>query len=113
MHVMHVMHLLGFSIQRLWGKSLEISTNFSMGLLFSKFDWWVPMTWGYKPYLILGSNTYFFRGDIDFCYCKLLTMPDFLQNCMGTIPNEAMLLFCGWDSGLHVFLPQEQIYGFK
>ena len=25
------MYLLGFSIQRLWGKSLEISRNFSMG----------------------------------------------------------------------------------
>ena len=24
-------YLLGFSIQRLWGKSLEISRNFSMG----------------------------------------------------------------------------------
>ena len=47
-------HLLGFSIQRLWGKSLEISRNFSMGPLFSKFDWWMPMTWGCNPYLIFG-----------------------------------------------------------
>ena len=31
--------LLGFSIQRLWGKSLKISRNFSMGPLFSKYDW--------------------------------------------------------------------------
>ena len=28
---MRKIHLLGFSIQRLWGKSLEISRNFSMG----------------------------------------------------------------------------------
>ena len=32
-------YLLGFSMQRLWGKSLEISRNFSMGPLFSKYDW--------------------------------------------------------------------------
>ena len=32
-------HLLGYSIQRLWGKCLEISRNFSMGPLFSKYDW--------------------------------------------------------------------------
>ena len=32
-------YLLGFSIQRLWGKSLEISRNFSMGPFFSKYDW--------------------------------------------------------------------------
>ena len=29
-------HLLGFSIQRLWAKSLEIARNFSIGPLFSK-----------------------------------------------------------------------------
>ena len=63
---MRKIHLLGFSIQRLWGKSLEISRNFSMGPLFSKFDWWMPMTWGCNPYLIFGSNTYFLRRDIDF-----------------------------------------------
>ena len=28
---MRKIHLLGFSIQRLWGKSLEISRNFSVG----------------------------------------------------------------------------------
>ena len=33
---MRKIHLLGFSIQRLWGKSLEISRNFSIGPLFSK-----------------------------------------------------------------------------
>ena len=33
---MRKIHLLGFSIQRLWEKSLEISRNFSIGLLFSK-----------------------------------------------------------------------------
>ena len=32
-------YLLGFLIQRLWGKSLEISSNFSMGPLFLKYDW--------------------------------------------------------------------------
>ena len=31
-------YLLGFSIQRLLRKSLEISRNFSMGPLFSKYD---------------------------------------------------------------------------
>ena len=41
---MRKIHLLGFSIQRLWGKSLETSRNFSMGPLFSKFDWWMPIT---------------------------------------------------------------------
>ena len=48
-----------FLIQRLLGKSLEISSNFSIGLLFSQFDWWVPMTWGLNPYFIWGSNTFF------------------------------------------------------
>ena len=33
---MRKIHLLGFSIQRLWGKSLEISGNFAFGPLFSK-----------------------------------------------------------------------------
>ena len=33
---MRKIHLLGFSIQRLWGKSLEISRNFSIGPSFSK-----------------------------------------------------------------------------
>ena len=32
---MRKIHLLGFSIQRLWEKSLEISRNFSIGPLFS------------------------------------------------------------------------------
>ena len=27
---------------------------------------WVPMTQGFNPYFILGSNTYFLRCDIDF-----------------------------------------------
>ena len=39
----------------------KISRNFSMGPLFSKFDWWMPMTWGCNPYLNFGSNTYFLR----------------------------------------------------
>ena len=30
---MRKIHLLGFTIQRLWGKSLEISSNFSIGPL--------------------------------------------------------------------------------
>ena len=33
---MRKIHLLGFSIQRLWEKSLKISRNFSIGPLFSK-----------------------------------------------------------------------------
>ena len=33
---MRKIHLLGFSIQRLWEKSLEISRNLSIGPLFSK-----------------------------------------------------------------------------
>ena len=81
-------HLLGFSIQRLWGKSLEISRNFSMGPLFSKFDSPVPMTWGYDPYFILGLNTYFLRRDIDFQYCKLLKTHYFLQKGLGRTPYE-------------------------
>ena len=56
---MRKIHLLGFSIQRLLGKSLEISSNFSIGPLFSQFDWWVPMTWGLNPYFIWGSNIFF------------------------------------------------------
>ena len=36
---MRKIHLLGFSIQRLWGKSLEISRNFYVGPLFLKYDW--------------------------------------------------------------------------
>ena len=32
---MRKIHVLGFSIQRLWEKSLEISRNFSIGPLFS------------------------------------------------------------------------------
>ena len=35
---MRKIHLLGFSIQQLWGKSLEISRNFSIGLLSSKYN---------------------------------------------------------------------------
>ena len=35
---MRKIYLLGFSIQRLWEKSLEISRNFSIGPLFSKYD---------------------------------------------------------------------------
>ena len=33
---MRKIHFLGFSKQRLWGKSLEISRNFSIGPLFLK-----------------------------------------------------------------------------
>ena len=47
--------LLGFSIQRLLGKS----SNFSIDPLFSQFDWSVPMTWGLNPYFIWGSNIFF------------------------------------------------------
>ena len=43
---MRKIHLLGFSIQRLWEKSLEISRNFSIGPLFSKLKLCMPMTWG-------------------------------------------------------------------
>ena len=35
---MRKIYLLGFSIQRLWEKSLEISRNLSMGPLFSKYN---------------------------------------------------------------------------
>ena len=35
---MRKVHLLGFSIQRLWGKSLEIFSNFSIGPLLSKYN---------------------------------------------------------------------------
>ena len=52
-------YLLGFSIQRLWGKCLEISRNFSMGPLFSNMIGWVPITRGFNPYFILGSNIFF------------------------------------------------------
>ena len=37
-HNVRKIHLLGFSIQRLWGKSLEISRSVSIGPLFSKYD---------------------------------------------------------------------------
>ena len=39
---MRKIFLLGFSIQRLWKKSLEISRNFSIGPLFLKYDWAIP-----------------------------------------------------------------------
>ena len=35
---MRKIHLLGFTIQRLWGKSLDISSNFSIGPLSSKYN---------------------------------------------------------------------------
>ena len=41
---MRKIHLLGFSIQRLWEKSLEISRNFSIGPLFTTFEWLVIIT---------------------------------------------------------------------
>ena len=41
---MRKIHLLGFSIQRLWGKSFEISRKFSIGPLFSKYKLCMPMT---------------------------------------------------------------------
>ena len=37
-HNVWKIHLLGFSIQRLWGKSLVLSRIFSMGPLLSKYD---------------------------------------------------------------------------
>ena len=55
---MRKIHLLGFSIQRLWEKSLEISRNFSIGPLFSQFDWWVPMTWALTP-ILFGAQRIF------------------------------------------------------
>ena len=51
---MRKIYLLGFSIQRLWEKSLKISRSFSVGPLFSKYDWWVPKTQGF-----IGSNIFF------------------------------------------------------
>ena len=36
---MKKIYLLGFSIQRLWEKSLEIPRNFFIGTLFSKYHW--------------------------------------------------------------------------
>ena len=35
-HNVRKIHLLGFSVQRLWGKSLKISRSVSIGPLFSK-----------------------------------------------------------------------------
>ena len=35
---MRKIHLLGFSIKRLWGKFLEISSNFYLGPLSSKYN---------------------------------------------------------------------------
>ena len=35
---MRKIHLLGVSIQRLWGKSLEFFSNFSIGPLSSKYN---------------------------------------------------------------------------
>ena len=52
-------YLLGFSIQRLWGKSFEISRNFSMVPYFQNMIGWVPITRGFNPYFILGSNIFF------------------------------------------------------
>ena len=52
-------YLLGFSIQRLWGKSLEISRNFLWVPDFQNMIGWVPMTQGFNPYFILGSYIFF------------------------------------------------------
>ena len=51
-HNVRKIHLLGFSVQRLWGKTLKISRSVSIGPLFSNYDWWVPMMWGLNPYFI-------------------------------------------------------------
>ena len=59
-HNVRKIHLLALLIQRLWGKSLEISTNF-LWVPFSKFDWWVHMTKGFNPYFFLGLNIFFLR----------------------------------------------------
>ena len=40
-HNVRKIHLLGFSIQRLWDKSLKILGVFFIGSLFQKYDWWV------------------------------------------------------------------------
>ena len=63
---MRTIYLLGFSIQRLWQKSLEISRNYSICPLFSKYDWKGGSYLGLHPYIILGQNTFFCRRDIDF-----------------------------------------------
>ena len=66
---MRKIFLVGFSIQRLWGKSLEISRNFSMGPLFSKYDWM-----GAYDYFILGSNIFFPSRYSSFGYNKMFKM---------------------------------------
>ena len=38
-------------------------------------------------------------------------MPDILQKLMGTIPNEAMELYCGRGFSLHVFYFKNRFIG--
>ena len=92
-----------FSIQRLWGKSLEISSNFSIGPLFSQFDWWVPMTWGLNPYFIWGSKNFFLAVIHLFGITKCSKWLNRTGNTGNTTYNE----YIGRD---HVFQPQEEIY---
>ena len=100
---MRKIHLLGFSIQRLWEKSLETSRNFSIGPLFSQFDRWVPMTWGLNPYFIWGSKNFFLVVIHLFGITKCSKWLDLSGNTGNTTYNE----YIGRD---HVFQPQEEIY---
>ena len=68
MHTMHTIHTLltiqnsfaGFSNITIVGKIFgNVQEHFYIGPFFSKYDWWVPMTRGYTPYFILGSNFFF------------------------------------------------------
>ena len=65
----------GFSIQRLLGKSLEISP---IGPLFSQFDWWVP-TWG-QPLFYLGLKYIFPSRYSSFWYHKMFKVIRSRQN---------------------------------
>ena len=56
---MRKIHLLGFSIQRLWEKSLEISRNFSIGPLFSKIKVMHAYDLGLTPLIHFGLKYIF------------------------------------------------------
>ena len=58
---MRKIYVLGFSVQRLWGKSLEISRSFSVGPLSSKYNLMDASYSGLRPPLYLGLK-YIFSG---------------------------------------------------
>ena len=66
---MRKIHLLGLSIQRLWENLWKFLGTFLLVPNFQNMIGWVPMTQGFNPYFILGSNIFFPSRYSSFCYC--------------------------------------------